>query len=47
MPAFLFLDLKQNKMVGDIVGPATLTDFDTKVQSRVESPNAGSSGGDA
>ena len=33
VPAFLFFDLKQNKVVGNIVGAATLADFEAKLQA--------------
>jgi protein-disulfide isomerase len=33
VPAFLFVDLKQNKVVANIVGAQPLTDFESKIQA--------------
>ncbi len=38
VPAFLFVDLKQNQVVADIVGPTTLADFETKLQGVLNPP---------
>jgi protein-disulfide isomerase len=38
VPAFLFLDVKQNRVVADIVGPTTLADFDSKLQAALNPP---------
>jgi protein-disulfide isomerase len=38
VPAFLFIDPKQNKMVGNIVGAATLADFESKLDAALNPP---------
>jgi protein-disulfide isomerase len=38
VPAFLFLDLKQGRVVADIVGAATLADFEAKIETALNPP---------